>query len=398
MEALGKSPAQRYQSADELRADLLRFSEGQPVRAAKGDVAFFGADATRSVTAVPGDRTQAVPLMSGPRTDIPRRRRRANTSAWVGFVVALVVVAAAIGGFAYYENHKTTVSNMPGVVGQSESVAKKSLVELGFSVDVTYVKSKLANNTVVSTVPKVGTHVVKGQSVTLFLSRGVTTSPVTIKDYVGLSLLDAENEITTAKLDYKVVDTTTPPSNNAMPNVVLSQSPSGGTKAQTGDTVTLTVLAPGTKYPLADVSTMTVVAATSTLTNQGVVVTVAGTRTCSNTIAQGKVVSTDPPSGSLIQSGQSVQLILSSGFCQAVVPSVVGDTVSAATAALQGQGFQAAYQPDPTAICNPGSPQTVTSQSVQGGSSATYGSTITMLVCQLAVGTTTTTTTVVPPT
>jgi len=35
MEALSKSPNQRYQSADELRADLIRFSEGQPVQAAQ---------------------------------------------------------------------------------------------------------------------------------------------------------------------------------------------------------------------------------------------------------------------------------------------------------------------------------------------------------------------------
>ena len=48
MEALSKSPSNRYQSADELRADLIRFSEGQPVHAAMRDTAFFGEDATRS--------------------------------------------------------------------------------------------------------------------------------------------------------------------------------------------------------------------------------------------------------------------------------------------------------------------------------------------------------------
>ncbi|MBW4079532.1 MAG: serine/threonine protein kinase, partial [Acidobacteria bacterium] len=51
MHALAKSPSQRYQSADEFRADLLRFSEGQPVRAAGYEGAFFGADATRAVSA-----------------------------------------------------------------------------------------------------------------------------------------------------------------------------------------------------------------------------------------------------------------------------------------------------------------------------------------------------------
>ena len=75
MEALAKSPDRRYQSAEDLRSDLMRFSEGQPVRAAQRDVAFFGADATRAVSKVaPGERTQAVPMMTGPRTDIHRRR------------------------------------------------------------------------------------------------------------------------------------------------------------------------------------------------------------------------------------------------------------------------------------------------------------------------------------
>ncbi len=95
MESLAKSPARRYQSADEFRADLIRFTEGQPVQAAGWDGAFFGADATRAVTAISGgDRTLAVPVMAGPRTDI--RRRRNNNSA--GLIAAVVVVLLAVGG------------------------------------------------------------------------------------------------------------------------------------------------------------------------------------------------------------------------------------------------------------------------------------------------------------
>ena len=86
MEALAKAPSQRYQSADEFRADLIRFNEGQPVQAAGYDGAFFGADATRAVSAVTmGDRTSSVPVMAGPRTDIRRRRNNnvpGSSSPW----------------------------------------------------------------------------------------------------------------------------------------------------------------------------------------------------------------------------------------------------------------------------------------------------------------------------
>ena len=99
-----------------------------------------------------------------------------------------------------------------------------------------------------------GAHVVKGQSVTLNLSRGITTSPVTVKDYVGLSVANAENEITVAKLGYKLAYTSNPPSGNPLPNVVLSAGPIAGTKTQTGAAIVLTLLAPNSQYPLYNVN------------------------------------------------------------------------------------------------------------------------------------------------
>src|SRR5580692_863518 len=124
MEALAKSPERRYQSAEDLRSDLMRFSEGQPVRAAQRDVAFFGADATRAVSKVaPGERTQAVPMMTGPRTDVHRRR---NSSA--GIIVLVIIVLLAGGGVAYSLSQKTTTPVvMPNLVGKTEVNALKKL-------------------------------------------------------------------------------------------------------------------------------------------------------------------------------------------------------------------------------------------------------------------------------
>ncbi|HEY1826274.1 MAG TPA: protein kinase, partial [Acidimicrobiales bacterium] len=119
MDALSKSPENRYQSADEMRADLMRFNEGQPVHAAMRDTAFFGEDATRAVGVVSGERTRSVPVMSGPRTDV-RRRRHANASVIAIVVVVLLLIGGAV---AYFLLNKSDTSYMPNVVGQQLTVA-----------------------------------------------------------------------------------------------------------------------------------------------------------------------------------------------------------------------------------------------------------------------------------
>jgi serine/threonine-protein kinase len=100
MHALAKRPDSRYESADELRADLVRFSDGQPVVA--GRRAFSGDDATRAVAVVSagaawlsaGERTQAVPIQPGPK---PIERRGNNRRPWIiaGVVLALRLPAAS---------------------------------------------------------------------------------------------------------------------------------------------------------------------------------------------------------------------------------------------------------------------------------------------------------------
>jgi serine/threonine-protein kinase len=95
-----------------------------------------------------------------------------------------------------------------------------------------------------------------------------------------------------------------------------------------------------------------------------------------------------PVAGSLVTANSVVRLLISSGPCTVYVANVVGDTESAATNALQGQGLQPNYTTDPTAICQPGAPQTVATQSPAAGAPTPYGSTVNMTVCQTTVTTT----------
>jgi eukaryotic-like serine/threonine-protein kinase len=390
MEALSKSPENRYQSADELRADLIRFGEGQPVEAAQRDTAFFGADATRAVAAVPGERTRSVPIMSGPRTDVRRRRR--NPTGWI--ILAIVVILAAAGGaYAYAQNNKSNNVELQSVVGETVLSATRQLGNEGFVVATKGVNSTKTKNTVIAMSPKAGKSLAKGSSVKLTVSLGVRRSPVTVPFLVGMSVVNAENELQHLQLSY-VPNYTSNAQPGQIPGVVLSQSPIQGTKTQTGTTVTLLILAPNSKYPLNSVDGLSQVAAGAKLTQQGLLPASTVQRTCSNTVAQGLVVSTNPVAGTLVTANMPVTLIVSSGYCQVVVPSVVNDTVSEASAALSAQGLEPQYTNDPVNICDPFAPQTATTETPSGGSSVTYGSTVALALCQDdSVGGTTTTTT-----
>jgi serine/threonine-protein kinase len=390
MEALNKSPSNRYQSADELRADLLRFSEGQPVHAAMRDTAFFGADATRSVAAVGGERTRSVPIMQGPRTDVRRRRR-----SYSGVILVLVVLLIGAAAYAFVEHNKTTTVDMPNVVGQQQTVATKEIKNDGLVVGSTTLQtSHQPKGMVLSTSPGKGVKVTKGDAVSLVVSKGITTTPETVPDLVGMNVSAAVSELSGEKLGYKISPTSTAPSgsSNAAPNTVLAQSIPRGTTVQSGDTVVLTVLAPNAKYPLDNVDGQSQVQAAATLTGQGLTIASAETHTCSNTIAQGLVIATSPPAGSLVTSAQPITLEVSTGNCQEPVPSVVGDTEAQANSLLTQYGFVPSYSLSST-TCQPGASPTVVSQDDAAGSLVPYGSTVSMQVCTTPAGTTTTTTT-----
>jgi eukaryotic-like serine/threonine-protein kinase len=393
MEALSKSPANRYQSADELRADLIRFSEGQPVHAAMRDSAFFGADATRSVAAVAGERTRSVPIMQGPRTDVRKRRR-----SYSGVILILVLLLIGGGVYAFLQHNKTTDTKMPNLVGQQETVAAKQLKNDGLGVpNVTPETSKKPKGTVLSTSPKKGVSVTKGDVVSLFVSKGITTTPETVPDVSGSSVSSAISSLTSRKLGYKISSTSTvPPGSNPQPNTVLAQNPLAGTKVQSGAVVVITVLATNAKYPVDDVEGNTQAQAAATLTGQGLTIAAKQTTSCSNTVKQGLVIATVPPANSLVTSGTAITIEVSSGNCQAAVPQVLNDQEAQATNVLLQYGFEASYSVSATP-CAPGAPQTVLTQSPAPGLSATYGSTVDLTVCTTTAATTTTTTTAPGP-
>jgi hypothetical protein len=92
----------------------------------------------------------------------------------------------------------------------------------------------------------------------------------------------------------------------------------------------------GVKVP--NVVGMTQSTATSTITGAGLTVGTV-TQQSSSTVASGSVISESPAAGTSVTSGSAVNLVVSTGPVQVVVPNVVGQTQAAATTAITGAGL-----------------------------------------------------------
>jgi len=397
MEALAKSPERRYQSAEDLRSDLVRFSEGQPVRAAQRDVAFFGQDATRAVSKVaPGERTQAVPMMTGPRTDVRRRR---NGGANV--IVIVVIVLLIAGGLAYFLTQKSTPPSvaMPDLVGKTESAALQKMANQGIKLNTKVVSIHSATvkvGNVISTDPKAGATLTKGAHVTLTLSLGAQAAPITIPSVKTLSLAAA-----TSELEYKpyfltvktgFLQTVPAGVTNTNPNVVISQVPAAGTKAHQGDTITIYVLSPNAQYQVPSLVGDTTNQASGVLGQSGLTLGPTTATACSDTVAIGLVISSKPAAGAFVNSGDQITLTTSTGYCKIQVPSVIGESQSQATNILKSGHFQVQVSPADPSTCSLSQVGTVTNESLGIGNQVPYNSSITISVCEASTEPTTTTT------
>ena len=401
MEALAKSPDQRYQSAEDLRSDLTRFNEGQPVRAAQRDVAFFGRDATRATPRVtPGERTQAVPMMTGPRTDV--RRRRKNPTGVIALVVILLLAA---GGLAYFLTQKsTTAVLMPNVVGKTENAAILQLAGKGFKTKVHQEHSPITAGKVISSDPKAGKTLTKGEKINITVSLGVQAVAVVIPDVTTMSIANAELELGSTKylLTPKVKFINQAPAGvTPVPNVVLNQSPRGGKPGHQGDTIILYVLNPASQLAVPSLVNLTIGQASGALANAGLSVGPTQTSACSNSVALDLVEASNPAVGTLVNPGTQIDLITSTGYCNVRVQSVLQEPQALATSTLKSLHLTVTVSPTDPSTCSPSQVGTVTNETNADGvpvigDYVKYNASIIISVCfsSTEVPPTTTTTTI----
>jgi beta-lactam-binding protein with PASTA domain/predicted Ser/Thr protein kinase len=179
---------------------------------------------------------------------------------------------------------------------------------------------------------------------------------------------------TLAKARFQVA--TVPVTNRRPSGIVVSESPSAGTKADKGSTVTLSVSSGPGDVSIPTVQGLSQAAATRALRRAGLRIGNVVMRP-DNNFAAGQATATNPGVGRDVPRGFGVTLFVSSGPPQKQVPSVIGESQTQAASDLTRAGFTVHTKQQPSTSVPVGN---VISQSPSGNTKAANGSAVTITV------------------
>jgi serine/threonine-protein kinase len=393
MKAMAKNPDDRYGSAEEFRADLLRFADGRPVEAADPGVTSMMAavvpGATTTHAIVTTGQTQAIPRVDKGALSTEDDLRRKRRNRWLIALLILLLVALAVLAFFLLRSVGVLGGkvNVPNVVGEPLQIATQTLQNDNLSVGTT---THRADSAIRGTVLAAGTSVSKGSSVNLVLSAGPNVPIVQVPTVTGQPLSTAIQQLQAAGLTYTVKYTTS----NQPEGQVLTQDPAGGSRVRKNVPIALTVSGTQTSVSVPSVLGQPQANAGAILTRAGLTIG-SQTSACSNQYSTGLVADQNPGGGANVPPNSAVNLVISDGSC-ATVPGVVGQTASSAQAAITGAGLTPNTTTDASCPGN-AQPGTVDSQNPAAGTQLQSGSTVNISVCQPPTTTTTASTTTTSP-
>ena len=228
LKALAKNPANRYQSAGEMRADLLRAAAGRPVLATP---VMSEQDRTAMISAPPVNR-------GGPPTRPTARvappPSRGNTWVAVALTLLGVLAVGALGLGLYVFNHNKTEVQVPDLNGLTAVQANQQLANAKLKPNPQNVTNPdCKQDTVTGQNPQAASKVDEGSTVsyTICVGPGSTTVP----PLTGLSRDNADATLKNSHLtaSYVTVDSDQPA------NTVVSSDPKQGTTVKAGSSVTV---------------------------------------------------------------------------------------------------------------------------------------------------------------
>ena len=393
LKCLAKSADSRYPSAEDLRADLRRYREGnQIVAPAPAPVAATVAQTTAipatGGTAAYTDAYEEEYDDYGYAYDEPPRRN----GAFIAILVLLLLVMAgvlylladALGVLDGDDGEQVTMVNVPSVVGLQLDEARTVLEAQGFVVDTDFEDNPdFDDGEVISQDPEGNTDAEEGSTVDLTVSNGEPV--IEVPDVVDFTEEDARSALGDA--GFTNVRTELVPSEDVEAGKVVEQDPSGGEEAPLSADITLRVSQGPEQVEVSDVSGRTADEARRILEQQGL--TVSQEPVNDPSVAEGTVIRTEPAAGTTVEKGAPVTLVVSAGPEEIIVPSVTEKTEETARSELSTAGFQVQVvdEPLPPGDADDGR---VLAQDPPGGTRATRGSTVTITVGRAPTNTTTT--------
>ncbi|MFI5959552.1 Stk1 family PASTA domain-containing Ser/Thr kinase [Cryptosporangium sp. NPDC051539] len=317
LKAMAKNPAARYQSAGEMRADLLRAAAGRPVAATAGmtgaerTAVLGGAGATRVVPSAAGGGYQTSVGGAAGGAPPPRKRGAAVAVGILAVVALIAVVAFAASKLGGGGGKNVEVEN---VVNANVISATKTLQAQGLKVRTKKVESTDAQkDKVTEQNPAAGATAKEGDTVELSVGAGpgqVKVPKLTDGDQDG-----AEQQLKTLGLDIKIEQD----NNSDEPEgAVTRQDPAAGKEVPKGTVVTVYV-SKANLVLVPDVRGAPVAEATATLKGKGFNVSVRNQP--SDDQPAGTVISQTPGQGSKRSPNSTITITVSTGPSNSPSPS-----------------------------------------------------------------------------
>ncbi len=329
LRCMEKDPANRFQTAEELRQTLNSYLAGrtvdvpEPTRVISG---MGGAAQTRAMT----DQTQAMvrpaaaaaasnqavtgqmrPVPGPGETGAYEKEKRGGA----GKIVAAVVAVIAVVAIAFF-----AVSNLfspadqaavPNLLGLTQEAAVTSITDSGFkvgNVNQSY-NDQYPEGQVCEQTPDAGKSADEGSKIDIVVSKGSKPiDQVEVPDLTKASDLDAAKKMIEAA--GLTVGTTTEETNDADEGTIIGQSPSAGEKADKNSKVNIVVSSGPETASVPGVVGSSEDEATNTLSNAGFSVN-SESGGYSDTYAKGTVMKQDPTGTA--KKGSTVTIYISQG-------------------------------------------------------------------------------------
>jgi eukaryotic-like serine/threonine-protein kinase len=303
LRALAKNPANRYQSAEEMHADLERAKRGLPVQATP----LLAAGTTQVLDRPPAHPTEVLPP--------PERERGTN---WVPIVVTLVLIAL-LGALLWFlavnvlnnDDQQTGVLvTVPDVVGDKRTQAISELEDAGLEVgtitSVPAVDDTQEPGTVLEQDPAAGDEVDRGTNVDLRIVEA--PDQVAIPELVGSSVEEAQ--ATLSGLGLEPAGPVEEPSDTVPEGSVTRTDPASGQEVEPGSTVTIFVSTGAEQVAVPEVRCQSFGSAQNELSQAGLNGVISSDTVAVNTACPlgRKVAEQDPAPGTQVDPGTTVTL------------------------------------------------------------------------------------------
>lgn len=342
--AMEKDPAARYQSAADMRHDLLRFlrtTTTVPTRQAE--------TATRVIAApapLPPPPATASPDETSRHMSVQPEEERSRSGVIAGIVgLALLLIAGIVILWSLLGGGGTDLVTIPQLRDQSQELAVIALQDLDLrTVVATEPNARVAEGFVIRTNPEAGREVATGSQVTVIVSGG--PGLFAVPNVVGMPEEDARALITSE--GFEVGEVTTRQDQDVAQGLVLEQDPDPDEEAAAGSAIDLVVSAGPFGLTVPPVEGLSEEEALGVLTAANFEVEI--DTEFSDDIEEGFATRTDPRAGQLVNpDAPTVVLFISEGPEPVVVPSFIGMTTEQAQAAAALSGLEVAFE-DPVEV------------------------------------------------